>query len=305
MLEALALEARLHSGLQPHTKQKVAALLRQRRVQLVGGGAARNASEGTPGEALGMHVRRGDACETLATPALRGPTDLDAPRRCYALLDYVDAARTMARLYGVRKVLLLTDSPRVVARLRVFDEFEWHWLEIDRARIGGKEHANVGVPPARRVYVEHRAAQADEANEAMVHSLLADLRFIARASHLVGTSRSFVSHAAQLLIWARSGLLPPVVSLEGDPLHTILHSRGRYWSDAATEDRGWIPCAYAWPHADAQCIECLNATASQRGADRCMHPSFLHAISAGAGGRRRRRCVDSIGAPCSLGRRLD
>ena len=130
----------------------------------------------------------------------------------------------------------------------------------------------------------------------------------------VGTSRSFVSHAAQMLIWARHGVLPPTISLEGDPLHTLLHARGRYWKRSGksgksgkSEDRGWIPCVYAWPQAEAACIACLNASLSSRSRDRCMAGSFARQMLGSEATRDTLsgRCIDSKGSQCSLGQRLD
>ena len=80
--------------------------------------------------------------------------------------------------------------------------FFWYWLELDRARIGGDGAQNLHVPPERRKYIEHRAERGDAANGMLVASLLADLRLVSQADAVVGTSRSFVTHAAQLLIWA-------------------------------------------------------------------------------------------------------
>ena len=79
-------------------------------------------------------------------------------------------------------MLLLTDSTSVVARLRLYTEFEWHWLRVDRGKVGGREHINVDVRPEKRIYIEHRAARGDTANGLIVTSLLADLMFISEAA---------------------------------------------------------------------------------------------------------------------------
>ena len=67
-----------------------------------------------------------------------------------------------------------------------------------------------------------------------------------QADFLIGTSRSFYSMAAALLMWARRGTLPPIISLEGDPLHQLLHVRGPFWQ--RKRDRGWFPCAPSRPN---------------------------------------------------------
>jgi hypothetical protein len=63
----------------------------------------------------------------------------------------------------------------------------------------------------------------------MVRSIIADLLFLSRARAFVGTARSFVGVSALLLM----GALPPAVSLEGYPIQTMLHIRGRYWEGEA------------------------------------------------------------------------
>ena len=67
--------------------------------------------------------------------------------------------------------------------------------------------------------------------------------------------------AAQLLIWARRGVLPPTISLEGDPLHTMLHIRGPFWQGG---DLGWMPCIYSMRTANAACGTSA-ASANRRG----------------------------------------
>lgn len=224
-----------------------------------------------------MHIRRGDACETFGGYA-PGPTDLDAPRSCYHLSQYVAAARKLRRLYGAASTIhLVTDSPTVLASLREYPDFEFRWVDFERATVGGTEGSNLGTSSAaQRTYIEHRAARASTAHGLIVHSALADLRFLAQAELLVGTSRSFFTTAALLLMLARLGTLPPVLSLEGDPLHQLLHIRGPFWD--VRRDRGWFPCAYARPHMDLSCLACLNASASESGDSTCVDASFVRAV---------------------------
>ena len=61
-----------------------------------------------------------------------------------------------------------------------------------------------------------------------------------------------MSAAAQLLIWARRGVLPPTISLEGDPIQTMLHIRGPFWLGGGA-DLGWMPCIYSMQTQNAEC----------------------------------------------------
>ncbi|KAL1510594.1 hypothetical protein AB1Y20_006895 [Prymnesium parvum] len=275
---AIALERRVNS-LQPGSEAQVRGLLlrcvRMDPAGRVFRGAARHTAARAPWrQAIGMHVRRGDACETFARREVGKVTDLDAERRCYPLDEYLHAAADLRRLYGMSLVLLITDSPTVITQLRHHPAargFTWQWLEFDRWRVAGGEAANLHKPPSQRVFIEDRAARGEAENAVRVASALADLRFVSEADVVVGTSRSFVTQAAQLLILARGGVLPPVISLEGDPLHSLLHVRGRFWR---SEDRGWIPCAYARPYMDDACFSCLNLTVGGANAS-CMDRTFL------------------------------
>ena len=287
MRRALALEAWLEH-LQPHVETLVQQLL-ARVVHMDRHGArssvdarrsARRPRAAAPGRSIGMHVRRGDACETQATHVVQGVTDLDAERRCYALDEYLRAAHSLQRLFGATHVFLVSDSEEVLMELQRHEaarNFTWEWLAIDRYRIGGSATQNLHVPAERRVLMEHRALRGDPANEQIVVSMLADLRLVANADMVVGTSRSFVTHAAQLLVWARSGILPPTISLEGDPIYTLLHVRGRFWKRTRVNghwvgDRGWIPCVYARAQTPAGCFTCQNLTVGH--AATCMDSSF-------------------------------
>lgn len=287
---ALALEARLELGLQPATRRVVNRLLQAPHVhnRLHNRGAEPARAHGA---IIGMHVRRGDACETFDGYAA-GPLDLDAPRSCYPLDEYVSAARQLRRLYGTSSVVhLISDSAAVTAMLSAYSDFEWRTLDF-RRNVVGRGTPNLRVGARQRVYIEVRAQEADPANEEIVHSALADLAFVAEAAVFVGTARSFVSKAAIMMIWARTGVLPPTISLEGDVLHSLLHTRGSFWSfdslsgaqQPAINDHGWIPCVYALPRVPGHCIPCLpppHGMAGPSRVDRCMDQSFLHALERG------------------------
>jgi hypothetical protein len=280
---ALALEARLEHGLQPAARLSVERLLHTWRVHNHGAGPS-----SLRGAIIGMHVRRGDACETFEGYA-DGPLDLDAPRSCYSFHEYVAAARQLRHIYGTSSVVhLISDAAEVTAMVKAYPDFEWRTLEFNRDAVGGGT-PNLRASASERVYIEARAQAADPANEQIVHSALADLMFAAESDVFVGTARSFVSKAVILLIWARTGVLPPTISLEGDILHSLIHTRGPFWSrDGLTSgsgrtinDHGWIPCVYALPDIHAHCFPCLkppHGMIGPGGVDRCMDQSFLRAL---------------------------
>ena len=277
---ALALEVRLehlHPDVEGTVQRLLGHVMRMDRSGATYNWTASRPRPATLGPSIGMHVRRGDACETLATPVVHGVTDLDAERRCYSLDEYLLAALDMKRLYGASHIILITDSEEVLRQLKRHDSarnFTWEWLTMKRRRIAGSEAQNLHVSPELRVLIEHRARRGDSANELIVSSLLAELRLIAQADIIVGTSRSFVTHAATLLVWARSGILPPIVSLEGDPIYTLLHVRGRFWKRAG-DDHGWFSCVYARTRTPAECFSRLNLTT---GSAVCMQQSFASAV---------------------------
>ncbi|KAL3910878.1 MAG: hypothetical protein SGPRY_008899 [Prymnesium sp.] len=282
LLVAISLHQRIYR-LQSRLEAKVTKLLSRcitmdKQGRISSNGERHIASPPGGLQAMAMHVRRGDSCETFDFSTKQGVTDLDAERRCYPVRLYIKAAEAMRSLYGIERVLLITDSPQVIEWIRKTPgarHFEWQWLDLDRGVIGGDARRNLHQPPEKRVYIEHRAESRDPANALQVESVLADLRFTSEASVVIGTSRSFVSHAIQMVIWARSGVLPPTISFEGDPIYTLLHVRGKFWTRSAkkrADDRGWIPCPYSRPHTPAICFSCQNLSIGE-GAT-CLDESF-------------------------------
>ena len=183
---ALALEARILTGLQPWVEERVHTILQ----------SAASLTEVLPQQSssIGMHVRRGDACVTYNI-------SVSSQRRCFGLEAYVVAARHLRRLYGEKysTILLVTDSEEVLHEASAFRDFAWCVVRYDRAAVGGKQGINVGTKTrGQHLFVEDRAASGDPANEQLVISMLAELRFISAADLFVGTSRSFVSLGAAL-----------------------------------------------------------------------------------------------------------
>jgi hypothetical protein len=89
-----------------------------------------------------------------------------------------------------------------------------------------------------------------------------------------------------MLIWARTGVLPPIISLEGDPIAAMLHARGRFWHE---DERGWVPCLYRFPKASMRCLACgrLNVRSARRSRfdaeTACVHGSIAAAVNVSLG----------------------
>lgn len=255
---AFALEAQVIHGLHGRLARRVEALL-----------------DAVNGPSIGMHVRRGDACEVFIQSTDDGKSGHVGPtqRPCYSLASYVAAARRLRERYGQQhsSILLMTDSANVIEETSNFSDFRWRFLSYNRRLVGGDDGINLNTTSRKqRVYIEDRARRA-AANivstahtgqgtfdsEEVLATELADLRFVSSASMFVGTSRSFTSLAVQMLMWAARGTLPPIISLSGPPLHSMLKIRGGCgdWAANPTSDPPqtttrplywrWYPCAYA------------------------------------------------------------
>lgn len=155
------------------------------------------------GQTIGMHVRRGDACERWEGEPGEG-------RVCYALSTYMDAARRLRARYGASHIHLATDSPSVIKEAAKYTpEFTFEFLEMNRTSVGGEE--GVGMP-----FVERRTSKMSAGQKAdMIGTLMADIAFLSEADMLVGTADATMTH---LTLWAqvgRQGRVPPFVLLGG------------------------------------------------------------------------------------------
>lgn len=277
LMIAFALEAQVIHGPHGRLARRVEALL-----------------EPVQRHSIGMHVRRGDACETFVRPSAAWESGHVGPmqRPCYALVSYVAAARRLRERYGkqYRNILLMTDSADVIEETSNFSDFSWQFLSYNRKVVGGDDRTNLNTSSRQqRVYIEDRARLASANNvdsttlpgqgmfdsEEVLATELADLRFVSSASMFVGTSRSFTSLAVQMLMWAARGNLPPMISLSGPPLHSMLKIRGGCgdWGgvNPASSPRQttiqslywrWYPCAYA--HQPGLCARGAVCRTSRR-----------------------------------------
>lgn len=176
---------------------------------------------------IGMSVRRADACAN------------ERWRTCYPLASYVAAARRLRQIYGhcFATIHLLTDADGVVeeAQSVEYSDFRWRFLAFNRDELFGAGVSSAGSgtlnPYARVPLLEQRLRRwydgtTNSSLAALTLSMLADLQFVSEAHLFVGTT-SHVSEAAMLRMWAKHGVLPPTIWLDGNPpLLEMLHMRG-------------------------------------------------------------------------------
>jgi hypothetical protein len=179
---------------------------------------------------VAMHVRRGDSCMRWAKH--RGDASLRGGRPCFPTSMYVDAAEQVLAAYGggksgggkgqaVTGVLhLATDSAQAAEGVATSLRAEgWRVVTLlyDRGAVGGSDGANAGKQVDRgTVYIEDRLKEHDPTldQELVIGSLLAELELLSGADALVGTSSSWVTRLAFLLMVGRRGTPPPFVFLD-------------------------------------------------------------------------------------------
>eukprot|EP00965_Chrysotila_dentata_P216194 6189243-Pleurochrysis_carterae.AAC.1 len=168
--------------------------------------------------AIGMHVRRGDACMRWAHV---GDGDTSKSRPCYHLSDYIDAARQMAATYGARQLLVATDSDSVISELEAFTlesgEFTMVYLPYHRSMLFGTENRNMNLSIAeaeeRGGFIEHQ--RFNQEGKALVFAtFFAELNMLLKADMFIGTSASIVSRSVFLAQIGYHGHVPPYVFLD-------------------------------------------------------------------------------------------
>ena len=208
-----------------------------------GTGAARERKKGGGGLRVAMHIRRGDSCMRWAKA--RGDSSLRGGRPCFPTNMYLDAARQVWKQYGggggesggggeggegsgsggggggTPTLHLATDSAEAAEAVAIALRAEgWAVVSLlfDRASVGGSETANAGKQVDKgTVYIEDRLKVHDPTldQELVIGSLLAELELLSSADALIGTSSSWVTRLAFLLMVGRRGTPPPFVFLDG------------------------------------------------------------------------------------------
>ena len=176
-------------------------------------------SEGNKkGPIVSMHIRRGDSCMRWAKK--RGDNGLASGRPCYPTSLYLEAAKQLKQKYGCNRLRLATDSAGAavqVAEVLEADGWAVTRLQYDRALVGGKEGVNRGKRVDKgTVYIEDRLKAGDQGldPELVIGSLLAELDLLSGGHMLVGTSSSWVTRLAFLMMIGRRGTTPPFIFLD-------------------------------------------------------------------------------------------
>ena len=180
--------------------------------------------EGKPGPVVALHVRRGDACDRgevdgalAVSPGPRGHLHTNgvrsSPRLCYAWSVYEAVLRDLKERYGVREVLLATDSPAVLQEATALEDFDWTFVEFDRSSLN--HHPEGRSTPE---WVEIRADGGIGREEVL--SAFAEIHLLGTADIFVGTLSSNFGRLVYHLMGSRprGASLPPFVTVDGYPL---------------------------------------------------------------------------------------
>lgn len=173
-------------------------------------------------EYIVMHIRRGDSCN-------------DRGRKCYNLSSYINAAREFRIKYNINKIFVVTDSDLVIQQIHKYTEFTWYYNQINRSSFGGDESKQITL-------IENRK---NRNNDAILCSMIADLRIASYGSYLIGTSRSFFTTSIATLLFATHKTTIPVISIEGSVLshmfyYRYLSGRKGKWKASWYDRRAWI-----------------------------------------------------------------
>ena len=235
---AAQLIRRVRHAIGPCTRPLVESLLSEASGRMR---AAAAAETGAPRLAIGVQVRRGDACERWAEQAEETEgSGSRGGRPCFRAVAYVRAARYLVAALGEREMarsgirrrrretavrspsrppwlLVATDSPVVISELRAAirpGEFEvLHTGGPRGAGWGGAtEKSNGGQ--TKDDFIEARNDRGLVQRAPLVASLFADLELLSRADAFVGTASSWTSRVALLAIMGERGVLPPFVMVD-------------------------------------------------------------------------------------------
>ena len=184
------------------------------------------------GPAIGMHIRRGDACRRWAED--EGDMDFDqGGRPCWKMGVYMRAAMQFRRLYNASRIILATDSDCVVQHEihRYTDDFQFTYIEYNRTETGGvingrgcdtddfshRDGEVRGGAEEAKYFIEHRPL-TDTTRAELFASAYADYALMARdADMFVGAA---ISSFLQIGLFANigtRGVVPPYIFIDGWP----------------------------------------------------------------------------------------
>ena len=181
------------------------------------------------GITVGIHIRRGDACEVWITDPNKGWKGVppgkrmsDIGRPCFAARFYTDAASTMVREYGARNLIVLTDSAQVIPKIVAWAETQTPPLAVRFVDARREKYGEENQDPLlwdgsvkKQKYIERRPDLMKESRMDLVAELFAELRLVSQADIFVGTAISWVSKLSFLAIaGSRGGIAPPHILLD-------------------------------------------------------------------------------------------
>ena len=158
---------------------------------------AAKVAAGLHGRYIGVHVRHGDACGNNG-------------RQCFGAHAIAAAVTRMSVLYGIKAVLVATDSPDMLEELKQeVPALRWTAVPADRSQGSGSQLLGRMWPQMLRT----RMGLLDR--RAVADLTLMDLEMLADAHVLVTQFSSAFSLVALELSVARKGYVPPFLSLDG------------------------------------------------------------------------------------------
>mmetsp|Transcript_3124 Transcript_3124/g.7069 ORF Transcript_3124/g.7069 Transcript_3124/m.7069 type:complete len:406 (-) Transcript_3124:39-1256(-) len=157
-------------------------------------------------DCIAVHVRRGDAC-------------LNPDRECHEYDDYLGAALTIKRLYGLQRLYVMTDDTGVP-----LTKWGGHFRSVSQASIerSGYDVSNITHSAVRRykkvadrtTFPENRVASGVLGSQP-VAEYFSDFKSGSRCRALVGSFSSSTTKLLLLQMITRHGMMPPYVSLGG------------------------------------------------------------------------------------------
>ena len=174
---------------------------------------ARGQSSTNSGPTLSLQARQGDSCEFVLEaedPGLtrvwdRIPGAHRLRRKCFAPAVYMRAMRRLQRLYGIKTVLLSTDSQSMVdLALKEGADLHWVFLNISRQVFS---YNSTGSD----TFIEFRY---DDANEQVLFSAVADLDLLKHGQVFLTTLSSTYSRLAFFAAAGHHAMVPPFISLD-------------------------------------------------------------------------------------------
>ena len=158
------------------------------------------------GITVGIHIRRGDACEVWIMEGEEwkdippGARMKDYGRPCFATGNYIEKLKIMVRAYNVANVIVMTDGTAIdeilewASRWASSGELQLavRWLDIDRKKYGKKNQDPLSWTGdiVEQVFIENRKDMEEDARNDIVAELFAELRMMASADAFIGTATS-------------------------------------------------------------------------------------------------------------------